>query len=222
MALAKQALVEHRPWLLASVIASVAYFFLSDGDLPGLQLAVLKASGVALLAVYALRRASGGGAIMIALYLALCALADFAIEFSFLAGGAIFAAAHLFAIALFLRNRRRTPSASQKLLGVALLIGVPAIAALITMPRENWQLAVSYAAVLAVMAASAWTSRFPRYRVGMGAVLFVVSDLVIFARESGQIDGELAGWLVWPLYYAAQLMIATGVVQTLRHEKVVA
>ena len=28
----------------------------------------------------------------------------------------------------------------------------------------------------------------------------------------------LADWIVWPLYYVGQLMIATGVVQTLRNK----
>ena len=42
----------------------------------------------------------------------------------------------------------------------------------------------------------------------------MVSDLIIFARESGQLPGEIAEWLVWPLYYAGQFLIATGVVQT--------
>jgi uncharacterized membrane protein YhhN len=32
------------------------------------------------------------------------------------------------------------------------------------------------------MAAAAWSSRFPRYRVGAGAVLFVISDWLIFSR----------------------------------------
>ena len=54
--------------------------------------------------------------------------------------------------------------------------------------------------------------------MGLGTLLFVVSDLAIFAREAGRIDPELADWIVWPLYYVGQLMIATGVVQTLRNK----
>jgi uncharacterized membrane protein YhhN len=76
-----------------------------------------------------------------------------------------------------------------------------------------------YAVFLGAMAASAWYSRFPRYRVGTGAVLFVVSDWLIFSRM-GPVDlGPLPDLLIWPLYYVGQVMIATGVVQCLRGEQ---
>ena len=66
------------------------------------------------------------------------------------------------------------------------------------------------------MAATAWLSRFGRYRVGTGAVLFVVSDWLIFSRM-GAIDlAPLPDLLIWPLYYFGQFLIATGVVQALR------
>ena len=60
--------------------------------------------------------------------------------------------------------------------------------------------------------------KFPRYRVGLGAVLFVVSDWLIFSRMGPFDLGVLPDILIWPLYFAAQLMIATGVVQVLRGE----
>ena len=66
------------------------------------------------------------------------------------------------------------------------------------------------------MRAARWISRFPRYRVGVGTLLFVASDLMIIAREAGRFDPTVADWMVWPLYYIGQIMIATGVVQTLR------
>ena len=80
-------------------------------------------------------------------------------------------------------------------------------------------LATIYALALGMMAASAWTSRFSRYQVGIGAVLFVVSDLVIFAREAERLDPGIAEWFVWPLYYLGQFLIVTGVVQRLRGER---
>jgi hypothetical protein len=50
----------------------------------------------------------------------------------------------------------------------------------------------------------------------LGAALFVVSDWLIFSRFGTFNLGVLPDILVWPLYYAGQVMIATGVVQTLR------
>ena len=73
--------------------------------------------------------------------------------------------------------------------------------------------------ILAVgMAASAWLSRFSRYNVGIGALLFVVSDLLIFARLGGRIDQSLSSWFVLPLYYAGQLLICTGVIRAVRRD----
>ena len=64
------------------------------------------------------------------------------------------------------------------------------------------------------MAAAAW-SRL-RYRVGLGAVLFVISDLLIFARMGPLQWEEIGDLLIWPTYFAGQFLIATGVVQTMR------
>ena len=73
-----------------------------------------------------------------------------------------------------------------------------------------------YALALGAMAASAWASVFPRYRVGAGAALFVVSDLLLFA-EMGPLQASVVPQvMVWPLYYLAQFLIAVGIVQTLR------
>jgi uncharacterized membrane protein YhhN len=72
-----------------------------------------------------------------------------------------------------------------------------------------------YALGLAAMAAFAWLSRFPRYRVGIGALMFVVSDLLIFAR-SGPLHGqEWVGYAIWTLYFGGQLLIVLGVTRTL-------
>ncbi|MEM7664443.1 MAG: lysoplasmalogenase [Pseudomonadota bacterium] len=213
--MSKHALIEHRPWLLASVIAAVAYYFLWNNPIGGLWLILLKGAGVGLLAIYAMRRAPGFDGAILVVVLALSAAADMALELSFEAGGGLFFASHLIAIALYLRNRRERTSPSQNLLALALFIATPGVAYLLS---ERADIAF-YASGLGGMAALAWLSRFPRYRVGIGAVLFVVSDWLIFSRM-GALDLEpLPDILIWPLYYAGQLMIATGVVQTLRGER---
>ncbi len=65
------------------------------------------------------------------------------------------------------------------------------------------------------MAASAGASRFPRYRVGIGALMFLGSDLLIFARMGPLPGSPLPGLLIWPLYFGGQALIAWGVVRTL-------
>lgn len=211
----KRALIQHRPWLLASLAAAIAFYFLRDDAIPGVWLYLLKGAGVGLLAVYALRRAHGFDGALITLALALSAAADAVLEISFEAGGALFAASHVAATVLYLRNRREYLTWSQRLLGLALLIAAP----LVTWWLSNSIEVTAYALFLGVMAATAWTSRFPRYRVGIGAVLFVVSDWLIFSRMGTFDLGVLPDYLIWPLYFGGQLMIATGVVQTLRGER---
>ena len=212
----KRALIDHRPYLLLSLLFAISYYFAMDGKVGGTWMALWKGASVACLAAYAVHRGRGGARLLIASVMGLGALGDIALEFSFSVGGLIFALSHLVAIYLFLTHLRHPTSASQKMAGLALVIFTPAIAALLTYPLDNWLIATLYALLLGAMAGSAWISAFPRYRVGVGAVLFVASDLVLFAQESSHVSSELASWMVWPLYYSGQFLIVTGVVQALR------
>ncbi|TMM35709.1 lysoplasmalogenase family protein, partial [Colwellia ponticola] len=115
---------------------------------------------------------------------------------------------------LYLRNPRANPVRTQKALAVVLLFGTPLISYLLSQDA----MVALYGLSLGGMAACAWMSRFPRYRVGAGAVLFVVSDFLIFSRMGVVNLGDIPEYLIWPLYYAGQFLIATGVVQTLRGE----
>ena len=214
-----RALIDRRPWLLASLAASVSYFFFRDNPVPGLYLIAWKGAAVSLLAVYAARRGWGFDGWLLTAALVLGALGDMVLELHLVAGGALFALAHLVAIALFLRNPRERRTASQVAAALALLLATPLVAALMAIPDPRWPMAAGYAAIVGAMAAAAWVSRFPRYRVGVGAVLFVASDLLIFAREGQHLPEAVTWWLVWPLYYVGQLLIATGVVRTMHHDR---
>lgn len=211
----RRALAEKRPYLLASIAAAIAYYVLRDGALGGIYLAAIKGAGVALLATYAWHRSRSNDVHLIAAVLAIAAAGDVVIEFSQVEGGALFFVSHLAALALYLqpRNRRTHLTGSQKAAAVALLLLTPFAALLLS---GEWTVAL-YALALGGMAASAWTSRFSRYHVGIGALLFVASDLLLFARMGGA-AGEPADLLVWPLYYVGQFLICTGVVQTLRRD----
>lgn len=216
----KRALIESRPWLLASIAASVLYYFLRDNPVgEGTWGLAAKGASVALLALYVLLRVPQGkhrgDGFLLAGALALASAGDIAIELSFMVGGAFFAAAHVVAVVLYLRNRHQRPSPTQKLIGLGLLAGTPAVSFVLS----GDAMVTLYAAFLGAMAAAAWMSHYPRYRVGTGAVLFVVSDWLIFARM-GTFDLEpLPTILIWPLYYAGQVMIATGIVQCMRGEQ---
>ena len=212
----KRALIERRPWLLASLVAGVSYFFVKDAALAGLFKIAWKGAGMALLAVYALRHAPGRDGKMLAAVMALGAAGDMAIEISLEAGAGCFFIGHVIAIALYARHRRPRLTQSQKAAAAALLLGTPLIAFLLPADRSAAPAVALYALALGGMAAAAWSSAFPRYRVGLGAVLFVASDLLIFARLGPLAASPLPGMLIWPLYYIGQLLICTGAVGYLR------
>lgn len=218
--MAKAALIQQRPWLLASIAAAIAFYFLRDNPVgEGIWGLALKGASVGLLALYvALRvprgRHRGDGFLLVGA-LVLAAAGDVAIELDFLVGGALFAVAHMVAVVLYLRNRHKRPSPTQKLMGMSLLIGTPLVSYILS---GQSQIAL-YAAFLGAMASTAWMSHFPRYRVGTGAVLFVFSDWLIFSRMGTVVLEPLPEMLIWPLYYIGQVMIATGIVQCLRGEQ---
>ena len=213
----RRALAEKRPLLLASIAVALAFYSLRWGPWPELYLIPLKGSAVGLLALYLWLRHPGADAKLMAAAFAVAALGDIAVEIETerLIGGLLFFGYHVLALWVYLRNRRDRLSPTQKWTVLALLLLTPAIAWLLTMGRAEAPNLAIYALALGAMAAGAWASVFPRYRVGAGAVLFVLSDLLLFA-ELGPLQGDIVPQiLVWPVYYLGQLLIATGVAQTL-------
>ena len=137
---------------------------------------------------------------------------------SLVAGAAWFALAHLLAMGLYWRNRRTDDALSPSgaltrlwpfWLGVPVALGITAVLA---RGEPLAGVAVGYTLLVALMAAFAWRSHFSRWLVGLGAFLFLVSDLLIFTRTAGPVPlREVAGLLVWPLYFGGQALIARGV-----------
>lgn len=212
-----QDLAHKRPWLLGSLLAGLSFpatWLLLP--IEGSFFAIIwKMAAVGLLVPFALRRHHEGEFIWLAVILAFYALGDGLIEFGMVPGAIAFAAGHIVAIALYFRHRRVGPTFSQKLLALAIFVLTPVIAyGLPPTPEEGIQVA-AYSVILSAMAAMAWSSNFPRYRVGMGAVLFVISDLLIFARLGPLANSELTSIAIWYLYYFGVFLIATGIAQTL-------
>jgi uncharacterized membrane protein YdcZ (DUF606 family) len=127
-------------------------------------------------------------------------------------------ASNLAAQLLFLHNLRPNPVGSQKAAATGLLLLTPAIGyALAATWPDALDVALS-ALVLGAMAGTAWISRFPRYRVGMGALLLVISQLLSIAVAAPTGQGSLPATAIWPLYYLGHLLICIGVIQTLRRD----
>lgn len=213
----EQDLFHKRPFLFVSLFFGLSYPLHYFINMPDIAIILWKVSAVGALALYALRNHSHGDFLILAAFLAFYALGDGLVEIYLQWGGAAFAIGHFIAIYLYIRHRRVSLTFSQKGLAIAVVIIAPFLA---------WQLAaratgesgldaMAYAFILSVMAALAWTSAFPRYRTGLGAILFIISDLLLFARI-GVEDKMILNFAVWYSYYFGVFLITTGIVQTMR------
>ena len=196
---------------LAALVAGLSYWAARDILPAHAPLAVWKGAGVGLLALWLLASAQTLAGRWIALVLTFGALGDALLETSGLTVGAVaFLIGHVLAIGLYWANRRAGREGTS--VAILLMLGVPGAAyALSGSPGV-----LLYALGLGGMAATAWISRFPRGWVGAGAILFVASDLLLFARMGPLAGSIVPDLLVWPLYLAGQAMIALGVITTER------
>ena len=205
-------------WWLA-LAGGISFMIAVVQRLEGPPIWAWKTTGVACLALWAAANARERSGWLIAAALGFGALGDWLLDArGLIAGAAAFAVGHLIAIILYLTTRRAHTTPSQRLLGWLTVPATLAIVWAILSPAPGWWHAAAYSLFVAAMAAAAWTSRFPRYRTGIGAMMFLASDLFIFAGEGGVVPKDVTMWLVWPLYFAGQALIAWGVVRTLGKE----
>ncbi len=201
--------------LIAAVITGISYLFVVATGLSGPLSVLWKGAGVGLLALFSMLQARGTDGWLIALVMAFGALGDVLLDAIGMTAGAVaFILGHVAAIALYLRNRRSVLTLSQKWLATIVLpLGV--LIAVFSVPFEDRPMIGIYTAFVAAMAAAAWISRFPRYCTGIGAMMFLASDLLIFARL-GPLEGAAwVGFGIWGLYFGGQSLIVLGVTQIL-------
>lgn len=202
--------------LAASIVGGVSYMAQPLLNLPDAIVLAWKGSGVALLAAYAALRASGRDGWMIAAVMAFGALGDVLLNaFGLTVGAVAFLIGHLVAVALYWAHRRQDLTRGQLISGALMIPAIAVTAFELPADRAFAPGVALYATGLAAMAATAWMSRFPRALVGLGALAFVVSDLLIFARSGPLAHDALAAAAIWPLYYGGQLAICLGVTRTL-------
>ena len=200
-------------WLFpAAIVAGVTFWAVSHLGISGALFVAWKGVCVALLTVCAALAARDRNGWLITAVMALGTLGDVVLETSgIVVGGVAFLAGHLVAILLYLSNRRKEGGA----VAIAIALAVPSIAFALT--RDIG--ATFYAAGLGSMAGAAWYSRFPRTLVATGALMFAVSDLLIFA-ELGPLKGSIVpAFTIWPLYLGGQTLIVYGVLRTLEARK---
>lgn len=214
--MSRRALVEKRPFLVLSVLVAGLYYYLQGSSFPELYAIPVKGCAAGLLAVYSWLRHSSRSARLLTVALVFAALGDMLVNIDLRAGAAAFAVFHIITATLFLRHRRKRLRSGDGLMAIVLLIGTPVVAyGLPHDPDLRWPVTL-YALALAAMATSAWVSDFPRISVGAGALLFVISDLLIFAGLGPLSGSPLPDRLIWPVYYAGIFLLTVGVITTLR------
>ena len=201
------------PWLLrAAVFAGLSYVAVWGLGFGPTVMVIWKGAGVALLALWAATQARNQDGWLLAAVMAFGAAGDVLLEVAgLMTGAAAFAVGHVIAIWLYARNRRASLTPSQRMLAVLIIPVMVVVAYLLPADRSSALGIVIYALLVSAMAAMAWTSRFPRYRTGIGAMMFVASDLLIFARLGPIGDTVTVGVAIWLLYFIGQWLIATGV-----------
>ena len=206
--------------LAAAILAGASYLAADYLALPVWAGLAWKGAGVGLLAVYAALSARRLDGWLLAGVMAFGAAGDVLLgAIGFVAGGAAFFAGHLLAIGLYSRHQRPGLTPTDGVMAAVLVLGAVLGAWALPSDRAGAMAGAAYAVALGGMAATAWRSRFPRERVALGAMLFLASDLLIFAR-AGPLAGQGAwlGFAIWALYFAGQALVCVGVVRALGDE----
>jgi len=200
--------------LVASAVFGLAYL------LPGIGFeivfpidVIVKAAGIVLLAAVAARN----GAWLLAFALLASSVGDIMLAWQprqMALGIAAFGIAHLAYIAIFAGIWRREGGRRLAGYGLAAAIAVYGVAMLVWLQPGMGELAVPatiYNGIILVMAICAAAARAPVLALA-GALLFVVSDSFIGAREFR--DAFLwCGPVIWVTYYAAQLFLTLGLMR---------
>jgi hypothetical protein len=214
--MANRALIEKRPWLLASLAAAIAFCALRLTRVPELWLLPLPGLATACLALFALLQKAGRDSRHLAAMLAVAAVRDILFQVDLAISALVFFVYYLIAMTLYLRHPREHTTATQKAAAVAMLLLTPVLAWLLPADRTLAIPLALYGLAVGGMASCAWMSAFPRYRVGIGAVLVLAYNLLVIAGLGPLMGRQLPEAIAWPLYYVGQLLITVGVVQTLR------
>jgi uncharacterized membrane protein YhhN len=204
-----------RGLLVAGLLFGLSYSLVWGLGWPAGLTTAWKGAGVGLLALLAASEARSRDGWLLAGLLGFGALGDVLLVGSMTAGAIAFMIGHVLAIWLFLRNRRPSLTVSQRALAFLVIPASVLIAWLLPADRAQATGVAVYALFVAAMAATAWASRFPRYVTGIGAMMFLASDLIIFARMGPLAGAAWAATLIWLLYYAGQLLITLGVTRVL-------
>jgi hypothetical protein len=199
-------------WLTAMARSGIAFDHLAD--LPQALIVSWKGASAAGLALLVLLRTSGDTRWFLGGSLMLIAIADVLLVMrGLMSGGTVFVLAHVLAIIGYFRCRDGRASALTRIVAFSVPVLTIVGVSLAVTAKSMHSIHLAYPAISGTMAACAIASRYNPLKCGLGAVLFVLSD-VLFFWDFGFFDGSGAmGCLVWPAYFLGLALIAAGAIE---------
>ena len=217
--------------LLVSILCGVSYLlapflFAAESKTYWPLNAAIKGLAVSSLAAIAFRLVRGRGIVLLTTALLFSSLGDIFLALRndnyFVFGLLSFLVAHLLFIALWVLHWD-TPletNGRQKILVLTLLLFLAAMLWwMLPVPGLSVPVAI-YMCVLTTMVITAALADFKSKWVVIGAILFLLSDMLIaLSTFKDVVGGKLAGVLIWSTYYLAQYLIAVGFLAEQRRQE---
>ncbi len=198
-------------WLSALARSGVAFQPLAE--LPKWLVVAWKGTFSACLALSVFSARNGQTGQLIATALAISAVADvLLVTVGLVASGVAFAAAHGFAIMAYARERDADVSTGRLIM--ALMIPVIAVAlSIFALGNSGANIGIGFFPIISgTMAAMAVISRFPLRLNGLGATIFVASDVLVFVDIGVLQNSGTFGWLTWACYAGGYILVARGAI----------
>jgi hypothetical protein len=212
--------MSQRLWLIAIFVGTIYWVgslarsgvaFEELASLPKPLIVATKGLFSALLAISVFAARKGMASRMVGTALAISAVGDtLLVTVGSAAGGVAFAIAHLLAGYAYATNRRENNPAALWIAASSVPLIAVGSSYLVLRGSDQNILMSLFPLISASMAALAILSRFPLWLSGLGAAIFVASD-VLFLADLGMLrhSGEW-GFLTWASYAVGYTMVARG------------
>ncbi len=207
-------------WLIAIVVGVIYWIgslarsgvaFEDLASLPKPLIVATKGLFSALLAMSVFAARKGSASQIVGAALAISAVGDILlVTIGSAAGGLAFAVAHLLAGYAYAKNQRDHSTATLWMFATAVPL-IAVVSSYLALHGSDQNILMSlFPLISASMAALAILSRFPLWLSGLGAAIFVASD-VLFLADLGILrhSGEW-GFLTWGSYAVGYAMVARG------------
>ncbi len=198
-------------WLGALARSGIAFHGLAE--LPLAMLIPWKGACTFGLAISIAVAARGRATQYLVIALAISAVADMLLPLRLMIpAGLLFSVSHTIAIAVFWRNRATDMSPVRRAFAIALPFLTFGLSVAALYGTDQPMFFALYPLLSGVMAASAIMSRFPIWWCGLGAVIFICSDVLVLAYLGVFEQDNRLNFLTWLTYFSGYALLARGAV----------